>query len=162
MLELIMILLALLGGLLLLLCGIVISPWCLGSLTIALHSRRWPQAPGRVTESETRPNQRANGLPGHRYRVLYEYQIGSRVYEGNTVSGGVFPYGSRSWALRRAGAYPAGSTVQVHFDPEDPEQSVLEPGLSLECLYPVAVLLLLHGTAWGLLIYSLWRLWSRI
>jgi hypothetical protein len=45
-----------------------------GMYWIAKESAAWPTVPGTIYESAVRSNRRANGLPGHRYRVRYTYE----------------------------------------------------------------------------------------
>ena len=146
--------LAVCGGLLLLLFAAIYVGWVGGSLQIASESKGWPTVEGLITLSEVRANRKANGLPGYRYVLGYTYQVGGREYEGNMLRGGVLPYSTQAWAERRIVRYPRGARVQVHYSPRDADLSVLEPGWSLECLYPVCTLATvvvagLTAVAWG-------------
>jgi hypothetical protein len=143
------------GLLLLLFAGIYVG-WVGGSMQIASQSTRWPTVDGVVTKSEVRANRSANGLPGYRYILTYTYSIGGEQHEGSLLSGCVSPYSTRRWATKRLAPYPTGAKVQVRYAPDESEISVLEPGWTLEALYPVGTLIAvtvlgLAATVWGAL-----------
>lgn len=60
--------------------------------------------------------------------VVYEYQVGGETYTANTVHTGNTAVGPRQ-AQRIADRYPIGADVPVYFDPANPKEAVLEPGL---------------------------------
>ena len=60
--------------------------------------------------------------------VLYQYEVGGRVFQGKTIRAG-----ERYFNVRLAGQaqatierYPAGATVTVYYDPANPAESALE------------------------------------
>jgi len=154
--------LALCVGLLLLLFAGIYMGWVGGSLQIASESKGWPAVEGLITRSEVRANRKANGLPGHRYVLRYTYRVGGKEYEGDMLSGGVLPYSTRSWAEKRIAPYPTGAKVQVLHAPDDPEVSVLEPGWSLECLYPVGTLVVVTVVGLTAVVWGVVHGWSTL
>ena len=80
-----------------------------------------------------RHNWRAKTLPGDRPstrfapQIAYEYVVDGRTYRSEHVA-----FGKVFWSLapRRAAAkvarYPAGAQVTVYFNPQRPEEAVLE------------------------------------
>jgi hypothetical protein len=121
----------------------------------AVRATQWPVVPGTILSSEIRKETlildvRTTGslrrTPVERFYVTYAY-----------MAGGVRYTGSRFDALTRAGAnyphraqarYPRGAAVDIHVDPNDPAQAVLEApwpiGVALVALValPLGVLLL--------------------
>jgi hypothetical protein len=134
-----------LAGLALLLLSGGLAIW----VAITLRDARrkvWATTSGVVTDSKVVPNRRCNGLPGHHYRVAYEFSIGGDEYRGTRVRSGDFRYMTHRAASRTAERYVTGSPVRVHYDPafvpDHPDRqpvAVLEPGFNAECLYPVGV-----------------------
>lgn len=139
---------------------ILFYAWSAGALSMARRSLAWSSVPGTIVRSEVRSNKRANGFPGNRYVVEYEYTVGGESYFGNQVSGGWFPYGTAGWAERRVAKFPKGAMVPVYYDPGDPEFAVLDPGLNLEALYQLAVVVLLFGLTLAFAAVAVWQLWE--
>jgi hypothetical protein len=130
-----------------LLLSAAVAIWVAFTLRYALRRNAWKTTPGVVTDSKVVPNRRANGLPGHHYRVGYEFAIDGEEYRGTRVRLGDFRYQTRAAAERTAARYPENAAVVVHYPasyrqdhPERQPVTVLEPGFNAECLYPIAVL----------------------
>jgi len=60
-------------------------------------------------------------------KVNFTYEVSGRTYKSDRVN---FDYGMRTSNVRKPQSvveqYPSGSDVTVYYDPEDPQQSVLE------------------------------------
>lgn len=103
----------------------------------AARSRRWPTAPGKVISAEELQRERklpeeAGGGTRIHYEahVHYEYTVG-RVLIGSTVlSMGPSESSSEARAQAILARYPPGKVLQVSYNPQDPTESVLEPGAS--------------------------------
>ncbi len=101
----------------------------------AARSRRWPTAPGKVISAEEFQHRRplpaeAGGGTRIHYQahVHYEYTVG-RVLIGSTVLGmGPSETSSEARAQAILARYPPGKPLQVAYNPQDPTDSVLEPG----------------------------------
>jgi hypothetical protein len=130
------------------------------AVAVARDSRTWPTVAGRVVRSEIRPNRRANGLPGYRTLIRYEYKVDGEEYEGRDLASGDFPYRSARSATRMLGPYAHGSTVVVRYFPAEPEVAVLEPGMSLDVLYLPVVASMLLLTSLGLVAWGGWRVFT--
>lgn len=94
----------------------------------AVASRAWPATEGSIVRS-TLEESRSDGKTHYSADIGYEYQLdgrtlsGSRVWIGDSYSAS--PGNEFRAAVKR---YPVGREVQVHYDPQDPMESVLEPG----------------------------------
>jgi hypothetical protein len=137
--------------------------WVAFTLRYALRRSAWKTTPGVVTDSKVVPNRRANGLPGHHYRVGYEFAIEGEEYRGTRVRLGDFRYMTRTAAERTATRYPEGASVVVHYDasfrqdhPAREPITVLEPGFNAECWYPLLVL----AVSLGVIAFCLARLFG--
>ncbi len=85
-----------------------------------LAARAWPTVEGEVTMS--RRHQGRSRLKDFEYR----YTIDGQDYENWRAAFVRVPYVN---PLHEA--YPAGRRVAVHYDPDDPERAVIEPGAPL-------------------------------
>jgi hypothetical protein len=105
---------------------------------IALRGRRassitkgWPTTTGRVLRSEVelrRSHSSEGGYSSSYYpAVLYEYQVMGQRYQSSTLSPGMeYGLGFQGRVQARVAKYPAGSTVMVYYNPDNPAQAVLE------------------------------------
>lgn len=102
---------------------------------IALRGRRassitkgWPTTSGRVLHSQVE-YRLSSGRGGGSYYpvVLYEYQLIGQRYQSSTLSPGMeYGLGFQGRVQARVDKYPAGSTVMVYYNPDNPAQAVLE------------------------------------
>ena len=89
---------------------------------------------GRVLAADVEeiPAPGEQGEPRFRANVRYAFEARGRTYESGRVSFGASPgaESSNAGVVRRwAERYPAGSPVNVWFDPADPRRSVLVRGV---------------------------------
>jgi hypothetical protein len=158
MLPVVLALVAVTAGVTLLIVAVMFVGAALAAVAVARDSRAWPTVVGRVIRSEIWPNRPANGLPGYRTLVRYEYTVDGEEYEGRDLASGEFPYRSARSAARRLRPYALGSTVVVRYFPAEPELAVLEPGISLDVLYLPVVSSILLLVALGLVVWGGLRL----
>jgi len=101
----------------------------LGLLTLRQtpRSRRWAKVEGKVITSNVNE---FTGKGGRTYRpmVIYAYSVGAVRFMSSRIASRPLASSDRSAAARFVEKYPVGKTVQVFYDPQDPEQAVLEPG----------------------------------
>lgn len=115
----------------------------LGTVSIGIRgliqanaSADWPSVKGRVVSSsvDQQRSSKNNGGTSTTYHaeVLYEFAVGGTTYNGNRVAYGDYGSSNPAHARRIVNQYPEGETVTVHYMPDDPEQSVLEPGVQMQ------------------------------
>jgi Protein of unknown function (DUF3592) len=92
-------------------------------------ARAWPGTAGRIVESRVE----AKTLPGDRPtirfapRIVYEYAVNGRAHRSERIA-----FDEVFWSLAALGAaakvagYPAGAEVTVYYNPQRPEEAVLE------------------------------------
>lgn len=113
-----------------LLVGLGLTYWGWNILQNARASALWPTADGVVTRSEvTRSTDPDNG-DSYSPEVTYTYTVNNVSQTDKTIKFGENSYSSRRKADEVVGNYPVGKNVTVYYDPEKPERSVLEPGVS--------------------------------
>jgi hypothetical protein len=98
----------------------------------------WPIIEGRVLFSKTSSG---NSAGNHQTEIRYEYVLRGRRYGG---AASLLARHDQSFALSKA--HPEGQAIEVHYDPANPERSVIETGITwhhfMLPLYAVVVLLL--------------------
>lgn len=111
--------------------GLALLMFFIGYRRRLMRANAWPVVPGRVTIS--RIEQRASSSPdsgtarrSYAAVVEFRYQVGELHYSSRQIALGWEEAGSRSGAEKRAGRYPVGAKVEVHYDPTDPSQAALE------------------------------------
>lgn len=98
------------------------------TLKTARASKKWPAVQGKITSSGTAQMNTLQGGPAYAASVKYEYEVDGKKYNADRISMGQYGTGGGGHAKAEAAKYPAGKTVAVHYDPQNPSQAVLEPG----------------------------------
>ena len=100
-------------------------------------SRSWPSVHGQITQfkiSDTIKNE----APSQLEAFEYTYQVSEKTFTGNKIR-----FGTRfEKALEKeqtGSTYTSGMTIPVFYDPENPNFSVLKPGLSFTSIWQILV-----------------------
>lgn len=123
------------------------------TLRTARASKKWPTVQGTITSSGTVLMNTLQGGPATAASVKYEYEVEGKKYSADRISMGQYGTGGGGHAKAEAAKYPEGKTVEVHYDPQNPSQAVLEPGGAIftsvfllsfaAMLFPVGLLFLI-------------------
>jgi hypothetical protein len=103
------------------------------SRDMARASRNWPTVPGKVLASEvlrSLPLTAQNSLDyTYTPTIRYAFEVGGKAYEGDTIQFGLVS--GKNPILEEAvlKPYPVGAKVNVHYDPANPKNSVLDTSL---------------------------------
>src|SRR5690349_2378769 len=96
----------------------------------AKAAESWPTAGGRVVSSEVveEESRDRDGSTTTWYNpaVTYAYSAGGRELTGRRIRFGNYRFGSRKKAEAALAPYPAGASPIVRYNPESPEECVLE------------------------------------
>lgn len=101
-------------------------------LKLAVSSLTWPSTTGKVISSSTLTRKiGTRHSTRHKADIIYSYQINDNKFIGEIINWG---YGyskqiEKSEAI--VNKYPEGKTVEVYYNPNDPKNAVLEPGLTV-------------------------------
>jgi len=96
----------------------------------AKAAQTWPTATGRVVSSEVIEEESSDreGATSTWYNpaVAYSYSAGGRELTGRRLRFGNYRFASRKKAEAALAPYPVGATPMVRYNPESPEECVIE------------------------------------
>ena len=125
-----------------LIVGVLLGGFLLWQLIKGMKAKNWPTAQGRVIDSRvsTSVSYDDDGDRSTTYgaEISYSYDIDGYEYSGHRRSFSDFSSSNRRRAEKIVARYAPGTNMPVYYRPDDPEESVLEPGINL-----VSVLFLL-------------------
>ncbi len=101
--------------------------WCLVIISRSIDSERWPRIDCTILDSGVQ--QVVGEFQEYRAIIRYSYTVNGVAYEGNTVRLGRSSIW-KSAADTLAKRYPKGSVARLSIDPNNPQRSVLVPGVS--------------------------------
>ena len=126
--------------------GVGVCIWGIGTLGKAKASSAWPTTGGKVITSKVEKHKKTSGSTRKRRRsttykaqVLYEYTVDGIRYSSKKVSFGEYSSSNPTHARQIINRYPEGKNVKVYFNPDKPNVSVLEPGVSLWSYMPLGI-----------------------
>lgn len=104
------------------LAGVFTSIWGWTIIRSAKQTLQWPKTDGHIKISEP-----ASTLDAHLPHIVYDYTAEGQQYQSTLqLPGGTTP--SPELAARYVERFPAGATIQVAYNPDQPDISTLEPG----------------------------------
>ena len=101
--------------------------YSLMGFTRALQTKSWPTTTGIVNSAEVK-KVASKGSSQYAPIIAYSFQIDNEEYTSEKYSS-TTARGASQWAKDIVDQYPANSEVNVFYNPENPKQSVLVPGL---------------------------------
>ncbi|HBA86302.1 MAG TPA: hypothetical protein DCZ95_19655 [Verrucomicrobia bacterium] len=128
-------------GILFSIVGIALIVWAIMERGSVWSSRKWPTTSGKIIFSDI---QETDLLEEHTYAVEYVYAVGAKNYSNDTVS--LQKRTDPSYLRQR---YPKGSSVTVHYDPNDPHRALLETGFPWDnvTINGIGVVMILLGVS---------------
>jgi hypothetical protein len=93
-------------------------------------AENWEKVEGVITDSrvDQPPAHVSDDQDDATPIVRYRYRVGGQDLEGDQIMIGGQPMMTRVLAGRLVARYPVGAHVDVHVDPNDPKNALLEPG----------------------------------
>lgn len=124
----------------------------------------WSRVEGVITASQVDgpPSHLSDDLNDTTPVIRYRYSVGGQNHESDKISVGGAPLTTRVLAGRMVARYPVGARVDVHVDPADPSNALLDPdqkgnfvaGLVFTVVFGfIAAILVAHAIA-GHVLYS--------
>ncbi len=107
------------------------------NLVLAYASKSWASSMGTIRYSAVETRKHLGSRTMYFADVTYSFAVDSLAFEGKRVnfgSAGINAVSVPSYAEDVVKAYPPGLDVRVYYDPENPKESVLEPGITFYSL----------------------------
>ncbi len=95
----------------------------------AKASELWPSVSGEIIISEIESHT-SHGERLYSANIHYFYTVDGKKYSGSGITNTDASTSVQSSVKKDLKKYPRGKIVEVYYDPEFPEISVLEPGIS--------------------------------
>jgi hypothetical protein len=115
----------------LLILGIIVVGICsntFSGVVQAFKSQYWPRTVAHVTESVV-TRDATDVAPRWTPAVEYRYNVGNNAFTSHRVRFLMAPIYQREQATEITDAYGAGRDLRIAYNPANPSESVLEPGL---------------------------------
>jgi hypothetical protein len=119
----------LIAGPILILIGVGAFYFLGGTLRQAYTSTSWPTVQGQIVRSEVAQHRDSDGDQMYNPVIDYSYTVNNQSYGGSQVTIMDGSTSVRSLVQDTVKRYPSGTAVTVYYDPDDPANAVLEPGL---------------------------------
>lgn len=115
----------------------------------AVQTLFWPSAGGTVISGEVAIVHSSKGASKSKPVIRYSFVVDGVEYESDRYSS-TMARGSSFWAKEVIDKHPAGSSITVYYNPENPAKSVLDRGFQKDdvwmTLLSLAIFLLLFYT----------------
>jgi Protein of unknown function (DUF3592) len=115
-----------------LILGVIIAGVMLWQLIKGMKSKNWPTAPGQVVASQVTVNvsydDDGDRSTTYGADIMYRYAVDGYEYSGNRRTFTDYKSSNRNRAEKIVAQYAPGTAIQTYYHPDDPEDSVLEPG----------------------------------
>ena len=132
--------------------GLIVLAIVIASLRDAAAMKRWPVVKGRVLSSKVEEykeiikghtsNSRGDRMTLYRPAVVYEYEVDGNRYENTRVTQSPgLNRGVPDFAAEVVRRYPAGTPVDVRYNPRHVAESVLEPRVPRSWVFALAIAL---------------------
>lgn len=138
-----------------------VAAWAYATMRLeqarAVLSRSWPTVPGKIDTSDV--SARTSYRSGRFWAldVRYVYRVGGGDHVGTRLAFAPRWIGSQYTVDDLARRYPVGATAAVHYDPDQPDEAVLETGEQLATQRLLAVWVCLSVVAIGVIVMALRR-----
>jgi hypothetical protein len=103
----------------------------LWGLSSQFRSSVFPHVRGRIVRSQVVSEEgNRRRLSSHAVALGYQYQVDGKSYESSNYRFNKTRSHHEDTVRKTVAARPTGSEVDVYYDPKDPAQAVLSPGLN--------------------------------
>lgn len=96
------------------------------ALALKQSARRWATAPGTILATDVQVVRRG-GTAYWVPLVHYRFAVGDQQFEGQRLRFGFIGTQTRAAAEKMIAGYAPGSTGPLRYDPQNPNESVLDP-----------------------------------
>lgn len=121
-------------------------------------SKNFPSTAGRITHSELTSQHGSHGA-SYDVKLEYEYEVDGRSYKGTRYR--CIRTGSLEAMRQVVDAHPVGSSAPVYYNPKDPQDSLLSPGMERSDWMALLLLTPFNLVMLGLWFYVGWQ-WRKL
>ena len=128
-------------SLIIVMLGAGFSVWGWGLINDARLSLNWPTATGTVLHSRVKSyTSYSDGKSTEMYSadIVYRYTVNTKTYTSSDISLGDHSSSSYGGMEKLIRLYPTGEIVTVYYDPNKPDNALLEPGPAFITYLPFA------------------------
>ncbi len=118
--------------------GVIIFIFGVYDYKNAQASKDWPFVEGKIVSSAVYKSY-SNKKYMYEAKISFTYYLNNTPHTGNKVSFNDYKASYSSRAEDVVSRYPQGSVVRVYYNPQNPNESVLEPGLGFGSFFIVIV-----------------------
>jgi uncharacterized protein DUF3592 len=125
-----------------------------------IRAEKFPSTTGTVTHSEVTLHRGSKGSTTYGVNIRYRYLVDDKPYDADRFRYGFVSSSDRVWAQAMVAAHPRGSQTQVFYDPANPAQALLSPGLQGSDFFVLFILTPFNAVMiglWSVVIFGLWR-----
>lgn len=119
-----------------LLLGLIVAYFGWQDISLAQASQRWQAGDGIIVSSDLGVRTNEDGATLYSAEIQYTYRVDGRELANDRVFFGQLSTSDRKPIFDLLLKYEQGDEVIVYYNPDDPDQAVLEPGV--------------HGVTWFL------------
>ncbi len=144
-------------------CGSGVCIFGLMNIREAAAYKRYPSTSGFVIDSAVIKSHSSREKDLYELNIVYEYALGETPYYSTSVSSFGYDLFNESKAAYNGqiaemtqilDKFPAPSSVLVHYNPEQPQDSVIDPDLKVPVLMPLIFGIILLLTSIHLYLFS--------
>jgi hypothetical protein len=111
------------------LVGLVLIFFGLRDILLSQRSTNWQPTAGVIVSSDLGVEDDGDGNTLYSAKIQYTYTLEGQQLQGDRVFFGAMSTSERQQVFDLLLKYPIGTAVTVYYDPADPSQAVLEPGI---------------------------------
>ncbi len=118
-------------ALIILIIGFVIFSLSMIPVLKSRLSKSWNTVTGKVIKSEIYTSRDSDANATYRADIAFEYIVDGSKYLSDRLYYGVKIMSSDNWinSKKSVDKYPVGKEIIVYYDPDKPNDSVIEPGI---------------------------------
>ena len=123
-----------------LICGIIGMAAGVSLTMTGIKSSRWPKTEGTIESSGIEiADHHGRDVTCYTPNITYTYSVGGQLYRNRQVSTGEHGSNNIKYAQRVVGKYIPNMSVDVFYNPNDPNNALLEAGFSISSILVLIV-----------------------